>query len=199
VTGVAVLEKFVVQTTIEAEVEPYHKIVEDVLTDLSMAGMISRIHVTVRPEDSLFILAAVIRAVMPEVRVSDIAEVSEGRDEGTVLIELTEEKHLPQLLEALWENYGRGHVSQPERRTIVAETPDPETELDTIRDMVVDDPHMRLKTNLADMAIRASPEGFRVRYHSLEGRDFIFVATEEQMKQEWIEEAGRLLEELKKE
>lgn len=195
----AVLEKFVVQTTIEAEVEPYHKIVEDVLTDLSMAGMISRIHVTVRPEDSLFILAAVIRAVMPEVRVSDIAEVSEGRDEGTVLIELTEEKHLPQLLEALWENYGRGHVSQPERRTIVAETPDPETELDTIRDMVVDDPHMRLKTNLADMAIRASPEGFRVRYHSLEGRDFIFVATEEQMKQEWIEEAGRLLEELKKE
>lgn len=192
----ATIEKFVVETTVESEIEPYRKIVEDVLTDLAMAGKISRIHVVVRPEESLFLMVATLRTVLPLVKVSDIAEVSAGKEEGTVLVELIEEKPLPVLLELLWDKYGRSSVDQPERRTLIVTTGD-SAEVDVIKEIVVDDPHRTLKTNLADMAIRASPEGFRVRYHSLSGSDFIFVATEDQMKPEWVDEANKLLEELK--
>ena len=62
--------------------------------------------------------------------------------------------------------------------------------------MVVDDPQRTLNARLVDMAIRVTPEGFRVRHHLLEGNHFIFVATEDVMKQEWIEGAHRILEEL---
>jgi putative methanogenesis marker protein 17 len=192
----ATLEKFVVQTTVESEIPPYRKIVEDVLTDLAMVGKISRIHVVVRPEKSLFILVATLRTVLPPVRVSNIAGVSSGRKKNVVVIELTEEKNLPRLLELLWDRYGRNNVEQPERRTITVHLQD-DTDIDTIKKMTVEDPHNTLNTSLADMAIRMSPEGFRVRYHSLRGSDFIFVATEDQMKPEWIEEANRILEELK--
>ncbi|MBP2030644.1 putative methanogenesis marker protein 17 [Methanohalophilus levihalophilus] len=193
----ATIEKFVVETTVEAEIGPYRKIVEDVLTDLGMVGRISRIRVVIRPEETLFFMVATLRTVLPLVRVSDIAEVSAGKAEGTVLIELNEEKPLPTLLGLLWDKYGRNSVDQPERRTLIVNTGD-SVEIDTIKEMVVDDPHKTLKANLADMAIRASPEGFRVRYHSLNETDFIFVATEDQMKPEWIEEANLLLEELKR-
>ncbi|MDK2892950.1 methanogenesis marker 17 protein [Methanohalophilus sp.] len=192
----ATIEKFVVETTLESEIKPYRKIVEDVLTDLAMAGKISRIHVVVRPEESLFLMVATLRRVLPLIKVSDIAEVSTGKVEGTVLIELTEEKPLPVLLELLWDKYGRNSVDQPERRTLIVTTGDSD-EVNNVKNIVVDDPHKSLKATLADMAIRASPEGFRVRYHSLTGSDFIFVATEDQMKPEWVEEANMLLEKLK--
>jgi putative methanogenesis marker protein 17 len=62
--------------------------------------------------------------------------------------------------------------------------------------MMVADPRHRLHENLVDFAIRATPEGFRVRYHLYKGNRFIFVASEETLKHEWIEEAGAMLNEL---
>ena len=62
--------------------------------------------------------------------------------------------------------------------------------------MIIADPRHKLHENLVDFAIRVTPEGFRVRYHLYKGNRFIFVASEEALKHEWIEEAEAMLEEL---
>jgi len=60
----------------------------------------------------------------------------------------------------------------------------------------VDDPEKTIRERLADMAIRATPEGFRIRYHSLDSGKFVFVASEDTMQQDWIDEANVMLKEL---
>ncbi|MCD5424896.1 MAG: methanogenesis marker 17 protein, partial [Methanosarcinaceae archaeon] len=66
-----------------------------------------------------------------------------------------------------------------------------------IENLKVYDPNKSLKKKIIEMAIRVAPEGFRVRYHSFKGEEFIFVATEEIMNDEWIKEARKMLYDLK--
>ncbi|MCD4703877.1 MAG: methanogenesis marker 17 protein [Methanosarcinaceae archaeon] len=191
------LETFVVQTTVEAEAAPYRKIIEDVISDLMIAGAIGRLKIVVRPEDSLFQMVTILREGLPLMKVDDFADVGKGTSMGEVQIMIREERPLPRLLESLWARYGRGAVTQPERRTLLITVGDPKTEIPLIKEMVVDDPRRTLRSRLVDMAIRSTPEGFRVRYHSLDDNNFIFVASEDPMKQEWIDEADKMLDELK--
>ena len=195
--GMEPLETFVVQTTVEAEAAPYRKIIEDVISDLMIAGAIGRLKIVVRPEDSLFQMVTILREGLPLMKVDDFADVGKGTSMGEVQIMIREERPLPRLLESLWARYGRGAVTQPERRTLLITVGDPKTEIPLIKEMVVDDPRRTLRSRLVDMAIRSTPEGFRVRYHSLDDNNFIFVASEDPMKQEWIDEADKMLDELK--
>ncbi|MEA1985148.1 MAG: methanogenesis marker 17 protein [Euryarchaeota archaeon] len=191
------LETFVVQTTVEAEAAPYRKIIEDVISDLTIAGAIGRLKIVIRPEDSLFQMATILRGSLPLVKVGDFADVEKGTSMKKVQIMIREERPLPRLLEHLWARYGRGAVAHPERRTLSITVEDPKTEIPLIKEMVVDDPRRTLRSRLVDMAIRSTPEGFRVRYHSLDENYFVFVASEDTMKQEWIDEADQMLDELK--
>jgi len=195
--GMEPLETFVVQTTVEAEAAPYRRIIEDVISDLTIAGAIGRLKIVIRPEDSLFQMAIILRAGLPLVKVGDFADVEKGTSMKEVQIKIREERPLPRLLEHLWARYGRGAVAQPERRTLLITVEDPKTEILLIKEMVVDDPRRTLRSRLVDMAIRSTPEGFRVRYHSLDDNYFVFVASEDIMKQEWIDEADHMLDELK--
>ncbi|MCG7853297.1 MAG: methanogenesis marker 17 protein, partial [Methanosarcinaceae archaeon] len=139
----------------------------------------------------------VLRGSQPPVKTIDFAHVRIGAyGKSGVQIEITNEHYLPQLLDKLWAKYGQGNVLQPERKTVNVMCENPHEEITVIEQMVVDDPQRTLNARLVDMTIRVTPEGFRVRHHSLEGNHFIFVATEDVMKQEWIEETHRMLEEL---
>ena len=80
--------------------------------------------------------------------------------------------------------------------TVVISTDRSEEEAAIIREMMVADPRHRIHENLVDFAIRVTQEGFRVRYHLYKGNRFIFVASEEALKNEWIVEAEEMLEEL---
>lgn len=191
------LETFVVESTIPEEADQYKQIVSDAITDLVLAKAIEKIKVVVKPEDSLFQMVVVLRSGMPPVKVSDFAQVGEGTfGESEVVIDIDNEAYLPQLLENLWEMCGRINVHQPERKTISVTCDNPLEHISEIEEMIIEDPQRTLQSKLVDMAIRATPEGFRVRYHSLNGNHFIFVATEDIMKKEWIEEAHKMLDEL---
>lgn len=191
------LETFVVESTIAEEAEHYKQIVSDAITDLVLAKAIEKIKVVVTPEDSLFQMVVVLRSGMPPVKVSDFAQVGEGTfGESEVVIDIDNEAYLPQLLENLWEMCGRINVHQPERKTISVSCDNPLEHISEIEEMIIEDPQRTLQSKLVDMAIRATPEGFRVRYHSLNGNHFIFVATEDIMKKEWIEQAHKMLDEL---
>jgi putative methanogenesis marker protein 17 len=142
-------------------------------------------------------MVVVLRSGMPPVKVSDFAQVGEGTfGESEVVIDIDNEAYLPQLLENLWEMCGRINVHQPERKTISVTCDNPLEHISEIEEMIIEDPQRTLQSKLVDMAIRATPEGFRVRYHSLNGNHFIFVATEDIMKKEWIEQAHKMLDEL---
>ncbi len=81
--------------------------------------------------------------------------------------------------------------------TVAISTDKSEEEVAFIKEMMIADPRHRIHENLVDFAIRVTPEGFRVRYHLYKGNSFIFVASEEALKNEWITEAEKMLEELK--
>jgi len=190
------LETFVVESAIASEQEFYRKIIEDNLLSLKLAPAIGRIKVLLRPEDSLFQMAIILRDVGTKVTTIDIADVDAKPVAGEIIISIKKEQYIPELLGKLWERYGKANISQPDRWTAAIITDKPEEEADFIKEMMVADPRHRLHENLVDFAIRVTPEGFRVRYHLFKDNRFIFVASEEALQHEWIEEAGVMLEEL---
>jgi putative methanogenesis marker protein 17 len=190
------LETFVVESAIASEQEFYRKIIEDNLLSLKLAPAIGRIKVLLRPEDSLFQMAIILRDVGTKVTTIEIADVDAKPVAGEIIVSIKKEQYIPELLGKLWERYGKANISQPDRWTVAIITDKPEEEADFIKEMMVADPRHRLHENLVDFAIRVTPEGFRVRYHLFKDNRFIFVASEEALQHEWIEEAGVMLEEL---
>jgi putative methanogenesis marker protein 17 len=190
------LETFVVESAIASEQEFYRKIIEDNLASLKLVPAIGRIKVMLRPEDSLFQMAIILRDVGTRVTTVDIADVEAKPVAKEIIISIKTEQYIPELLGKLWELYGKANISQPDRLTIAISTDRPEEESVFIKEMMVADPKHRLHENLVDFAIRVTPEGFRVRYHLYKGNRFIFVASEEALKREWIYEAEAMLKEL---
>ncbi|WP_292467969.1 methanogenesis marker 17 protein [Methanolobus sp.] len=191
------LETFIVESTVPEEGDAYKGIVADIITELVLGGAIGRIKVVVRPEDSLYLMAVILRGSQPTVKVSDMASIEVSnylKNELTISIE--QEKYLPDLLEKLWARYGRTKVYQPERNTLKMNAEDVNAEVEFLKDMVVADPRSTLQSRLVEMAIRATPEGFRVRYHSMDGHRFVFAASEDILKPEWIQEAQDIAKEL---
>lgn len=190
------LETFVVESAIASEQEFYRKIIEDNLASLKLAPAIGRIKVVLRPEDSLFQMAIILRSVGSKVTTSDIADIETRPVAHEIIISIKKEQYIPELLGKLWERYGRSNVSQPDRWTVAVHTDKVEEEAAFLGEMKIADPRHKLHENLVDFAIRVTPEGFRVRYHLFKSNSFIFVASEEALKHEWIEEAKVMLEEL---
>jgi len=190
------LEVFAVESAIPSEQEFYRKIIEDNMASLRLAPAIGRIKVVLRPEDSLFQMAIILRDVGTRVTTIDIADVEAKPVAGEIIISIKKEQYIPELLRKLWERYGRANISQPDSWTVAISTDRAEEEASFLKDMVVADPRHRLHENLVDFAIRITPEGFRVRYHLYKGNKFIFVASEEALKHEWIEETETMLEKL---
>jgi putative methanogenesis marker protein 17 len=190
------LETFAVESEIASEQEFYRKIIEDNLASLKLVPAIGRIRVVLRPEDSLFQMAIILRDVGTKVTTGDISEIEAKPVAHEIIISIKKEQYIPELLGKLWELYGKANISQPDRWTVAIHTDMAEEEAVFLKEMMVADPRHRLHENLVDFAIRVTPEGFRVRYHIYKGNSFIFVASEEALKHEWIEEAGEMLEEL---
>jgi putative methanogenesis marker protein 17 len=190
------LEIFVVESTLASEQEFYRKIIEDNLASLKLVPAIGRIKVVLRPEDSLFQMAIILRDVGTKVTIGEIADIEARPVAHEIIITIKKEQYIPELLRKLWERYGKANISQPDRWTVAISTDRAEEEAAFLTEMMVADPRHRLHENLVDFALRATPEGFRVRYHLYKGNSFIFVASEEALKHEWIEEAGTMLEEL---
>jgi putative methanogenesis marker protein 17 len=190
------LETFVVESAIASEQEFYRKIIEDNLANLKLAPAIGRIKVVLRPEASLFQMAIILRNVGTKVTASDIADIEARSVAHEIVILIKKEQYIPELLGKLWERYGKANISQPDRWTVAIHTDKAEEEAAFLGEMQIADPRHRFHENLADFAIRVAPEGFRVRYHLYKGNNFIFVASEEALKHEWIEEAEVMLEEL---
>jgi putative methanogenesis marker protein 17 len=192
------LEIFKVETKIPEEAESYKSIISDVISELALANSIGRLYVIITPEETLFQMAIILRGAPPLVKTVDFADVNLGSlGKNEIQVVLRDEKYLPDLLEKLWAKYGRGKVIQQDRKTINISVQETNNEIETIKTMIIFDPQRTLMSRLVEMAIRATPEGFRVRYHALKGNNFIFVASEGAMKPEWIKKGHEMLENIR--
>ncbi len=174
-------------------------LVQDVLADLGLSRVISRLKVFVDPVEPVFIFAALLRLKMPPVKLKDFAKVDFDIGKDEVKIELEREVYAVKLLNKLWERYGKENIEQPDRKIILIKT-DPVKELDVLREMVIEEPQQEVLDRLIDaVALRMIPEGFRVRKHELSTSHVLFVASEDTLKQEWIAKARDMLDSLRRE
>ncbi len=194
------LETFVVESPDAVGAKATRILIQDTLADLSLNRVIGRLKVFVDPTEPVFIFTALLRLGTPAIRLKDFAKVEMGalgKDE--VRIELQREAYTIKLLNKLWERYGKDKIGQSDKKIIVVKT-DPLSELDILREFVIDEPQQEVLDRLIDaIALRIIPEGFRVRKHEISATHVLFVASEDTLKPEWIAKAKEMLESMRRE
>jgi putative methanogenesis marker protein 17 len=183
-------EKIIVESDEETGADVYNRVIIDVLSDLALGRVLEKVRAYIDVKEPVFIFVALRRFGLPSIRLSDFAEVDMGDyGKNEVTINLLKESYIPQLLNKLWERYGKGNIEHSERNMIIVHTPDYFTEVDFLQEMVIDEKIAQINDRIMDAMLRIIPEGFRVRYHQLTEEYILFVASEDPIKQEWKDKA----------
>lgn len=183
-------EKIIVESDEETGADVYNRVIIDVLSDLALGRVLEKVRAYIDVKEPVFIFVALRRFGLPSIRLSDFAEVDMGDyGKNEVTINLLKESYIPQLLNKLWERYGKGNIEHSERSMIIVHTPDYFTEVDFLREMVIDEKIAQINDRIMDAMLRIIPEGFRVRYHQLTEEYVLFVASEDPIRQEWKDKA----------
>jgi len=193
------LEVFRVWSAAEDEAEVYHDIIGDVMSDLRLASAIGRISVEIYPPKALFMMAAILRDVEMPVRVSDMASVDTTYENGEnyVRIIVEREKYMTELTRYLWETYTPANVIQTDRWTILIRSVEPEAVAQKLPTHIITNPSQNLHADMIEFSIRSVPEGFRVRYHTFEKNEFLFIASEDIVEPHQLEHAQKMMDKLK--
>lgn len=166
----------------------YRRIAADILGDLDLIKVIGRLHIFIDPKVPLFLAVGVTRKLPRRVRLRDFANVLE--QEGGVVVDISDETYLAQLLNILWERFGRDQVEQPDRWTIRLRKG--EMDVSEIEDLVVFDPTESLAKDIIYALQYIAPEGFKVRRQLVKEGRFYYVASENTLDEN---EVDRLLAE----
>lgn len=184
------LEYFEVECSEEVGGSAYRQIAEDVLGDLDLLKTIGRLHIYIDPKIPLFIAVGILKKMPRLMRVRDFANILEQN--GKVILDISDETYLSQLLQILWARFGRNLVEQPDRWTIVIKSE--EAARDELEDLVVSDPGVNLQKDLIYALQYIAPEGFKVRRQYVKGNVFYYVASENTLAEDVIQRlvAGKL-------
>ena len=119
------------------------------ISSLKLAPAIRRMKVLIRPEDSLFQMAIILRNVGTKITTIDIADMRKQRKPVAheILISIKKEQYIPELLGKLWERYGRQNTSQPDRWTVAIHKDKVEEEAAFLGEMKIADPRHKLHEN----------------------------------------------------
>jgi putative methanogenesis marker protein 17 len=170
----AAVEYFEVECPEAKGAEYYRQIANDVLLDHNLLRVIDRLHIFIDPKVPLFVATGTLKKITSLVRVGDFANINPLENKMTLVI--SEEAYLAPMLKIFWERFGKEHVEQPDRFTVILY--DVKEEPRVIEDIIVADPSKNLYKDLIYAFRCIAPEGFRVRKEVYgEGR-FSFVASE---------------------
>lgn len=190
-------EKIAVESIEKTGADVYRRVITDVLSDLALGRVIDKVRVFIDVTEPVFIFVAARRTGLPSVRLKDFAKVEiGGYGKHEVEISLQREAYIPQLLEKLWNRYGKGNINHEERSKIIVETPNYMEEADLLADMVIDEKTEEINDRIMDAMLRIIPEGFRVRYHQLGDEYILFVASEDMIKQDWKDRAVEIRDQM---
>ena len=191
------LEYFEVECPEIAGGDAYSQIAADILQDLDLIKIIGRLHICIDPETPFFLAVGLLRKLPGLARIHDSANVLKKEDK--IILDIGDETYLAQLLNILWEKFGRDNVEQPDRFTVVIDSGD--ISLNEIEEMVVFDPAKGMNIDLIYALHWIAPEGFKVRKQSIKGNRFFYIASEDTLPENVVEtlvkEKFALIEETK--
>jgi putative methanogenesis marker protein 17 len=168
------VEYFEVECEEKTGAEFYKQIANDVLLDHNLLKVINKLHIFIDPKVPLFIATGTLKKITSLIRVRDFANINP--QEGKMTLVISEETYLAPMLKIFWQRFGKEHVEQPDRFTVilydVKETPA------EIEEIVVADPSESLFKDLIYAFKCIAPEGFRLRKETFSPTRFVFVASE---------------------
>jgi len=168
------IEYFEVECPEALGAEYYKQITNDVLLDHNLLKVIQKLHVFIDPKVPIFVAVGTLKRITSIIHVRDFANVNPL--EGKITLVISDETYLAPMLKIFWQRFGKDHVEQPDRFTVilydVAEDPK------AIEEMVVADPSESLFKDLIYAFRCIAPEGFRLRSETFSREKFSFVASE---------------------
>ncbi len=181
------LEVFTVESEDLEGAEKYKEVISDILYDLNLVRAIGRLKAYVDPKGPVFIIVGLFRPGLAKLTLGDVADIS-NVNEG-LLVSVREEEYASKAVGKLFSQYGRENIIQTDRAAVIVPAKgDFAKQMDDVSSIVVYDPQEDLKKNIIDALLRITPEGFRVRKHYITGRMMAFIASEDPIKPEWMDD-----------
>jgi putative methanogenesis marker protein 17 len=168
------IEYFEVECPEPVGAEYYRQITNDVLLDHNLLRVIHKLHIAIDPKVPIFVAVGVLKKITTRVRVGDFANVNPL--EGKIILVISDESYLAPMLKIFWEKFGKEHVEQPDRFTVILY--DVKTDSKEIEEIIVADPSESLYKDLIYAFRCIAPEGFRLRSEKFSKEKFSFVASE---------------------
>lgn len=176
----------------EQGAQAYDTILRYTLQELKLAKAINGIKVFIEPREALFI--GVVRLAPPSAPVY-LKDMATYKIEDEILkIKIDKEDYTPDLLRVLWENEGRGNVSQPDRYKI--EVKDPQVDPDNL---LIKDPYHELKRKVYDAMFRIMPEGFRITHNKSEKDMICLMSSDQIIDAKWYDKFDEIIREVRNE
>ena len=177
------LDYFEVECSEEKGGNVYLEIASDILKDLNLLSIISRLHIYIDPEFPLFLAVGQIRKMPGLIKAGDFTNIMEK--EGKIVIDIGDETYLSNFLSVLWKKYGRDNVDQPDRFTITLDTEN--KTIEEIENLVVLDHSENIYKDIIYALQWIAPEGFRIRKEGLDGSVFYYISSENTITQEFFD------------
>ena len=175
----------------EKGAEVYEIIIKQIFQDLILGTSVDDLKAYVNPDDPVFVLAIKMRKTSKAITFAAVANLTYMKNDDKTMILIDNENYLPNILKELWKRFSRDEIYQPNRYQL--EIAGDHTDLASI---VVDDPHSNLQRRIYDAVFRILPEGFKI-VKDLSTEDIVcVVATDELIKDAWIEKAHEYIDEL---
>ena len=175
----------------ERGAEVYEIIIKQIFQDLVLGTSVDDLKAYVNPYDPVFVLAMKMKKTSNASAFGDVANFIYDKADDVTRIIIDNENYLPNILKRLWRLFSREEIYQPNRYQL--EIKGNHMDLETL---IVDDPQSNLQRRIYDAVFRILPEGFKI-IKDLSTEDIIaVVATDELIKDAWIEKAHEFIDEL---
>ena len=175
----------------EKGAEVYEIIIKQIFPDLVLGAAVDDLKAFVNPDDPVFILAIKMKNTSNVIKFNDIANFTYDKADDVTHIFVEDENYLPNILKILWVKFSREEIYQPTRYNI-----DLDGNHMDLENIIVDDPHSNLQRKIYDAIFRILPEGFKIIKDVSTDNIVAVVATDELIKDAWIEKAEEYISEL---
>ena len=175
----------------ERGAEVYEIIIKQIFQDLVLGASVDDLRAYVNPDDPVFVLAIKMRKTSNAIEFGEVANLTYDKANDKTMILIDNENYLPNILKELWKRFSRDEIYQPNRYQL--EIGGDHTDLESL---IVDDPQTNLQRRVYDAIFRILPEGFK-NIKDLSTEDIVtVVATDELIKDAWIDKAHEFIDEL---
>ena len=175
----------------KAGAEVYEIIIKQIFQDLVLGASVDDLKAFVNPDEPVFILAIKMKKTSNAIAFNEVANFTYDKADDVTRIFIENENYLPNILKRLWFQFSRDEIYQPNRYTL--EIKGNQMDLETL---IIDDPHSNLQRRIYDAIFRILPEGFKIIKDISTENIVAVIATDELIKDEWIEKSNEYLAEL---